>query len=1486
MYNLRQLHSSYFLVERPTNYSKPELKDPHIVKCTKAISIHMRNGHCDLALHIFNAMPLRNSVSYNAMLSGYLRNAKFSLARNLFDRMPHKDLFSWNLMLTGCLRNHRFLDARMLFDSMPKKDIVSWNAMLSGYVRSGHINEAREVFDKMPHKNSISWNGLLAAYVRSGRLQEALCLFKSKSDWELISWNCLIGGYVKRNMLGDARQLFDQMPVRDLISWNTMISGYAQDGDLSQARRLFEESPVRDVFTWTAMVCAYVHDGMLDEARRVFDEMPQKREMSYNAMILGYAQYKRMDMARELFEATPFPNIVSWNVIISGYCQKGDVAQARNLFNRMPRRDSVSWAAIIAGYAQNSHYEEAMNMLVKMKRDGQSLNRCTFCCALSTCADIPALELGKQVHGQVVKTGYENGCLVGNALVGMYCKCGCIDEAYDVFQRIQHKDIVSWNTMLTGYARHGFGRQALTLFESMITAAVKPDEITMVGVLSACSHTGLTDRGTEYFHSMNKAYGITPNSKHYTCMVDLLGRAGRLEEAEILIKSMPFEADAATWGALLGASRIHGNMELGEKAAEVVFKMEPSNSGTYVLLSKLYAVSGRWADFCKMRLRMREVGVQKIPGHSWVEVHNKIHTFTVGDCIHPEKDRIYAFLEELDLKMKHEGYVSSTNLVLHDVGEEEKKHMLKYHSEKLAVAFGILTIPAGRPIRVMKNLRVCEDCHNAIKHISKILRRFIIVRDSRRFHHFSEGICSCGDYWSKGGSRSSVKVKVKVKEPDPDIVTWNKAISIHMRNGHCDSALRVFNSMPRRSSVSFNAMISGYLRNGKFSFARDLFDRMPERDLFSWNVMLTGYVRNRRLGDARNLFDLMPLKDVVSWNAMLSGYAQNGFVDEAREVFNRMPYRNSISWNGLLAAYVHNGRLLEARHLFDSQSDWELISWNCLVGGYVKRNMLDDARRLFDQMPVRDVISWNTMISGYAQVGDLSQAKKLFDESPIQDVFTWTAMLSGYVQNGMVDEARKYFDEMPVKNEISYNAMLAGYVQYKKMDIAWKLFEAMPCRNISSWNTMITGYGQNGGIAQARKLFDMMPQRDCVSWAAIIAGYAQNSHYEEALNMFVEMKRDGEISNRSTFSCALSTCADIAALDLGKQVHGQVVKAGFETGCFVGNALLGMYFKCGSTDEANDVFEGIEKKDVVSWNTMIAGYARHGFGRQALVLFESMKKAGVKPDEITMVGVLSACSHSGLIDKGTEYFYSMTGDYNVTPTSKHYTCMVDLLGRAGRLEEAENLMRNMPFEPGAASWGALLGASRIHGNTELGEKAAEMVFKMEPHNSGMYVLLSNLYAASGRWVDVGKMRSKMKEVGVQKVTGYSWVEVQNKIHTFAVGDCFHPEKDRIYAFLEELDLKMRREGYVSSTKLVLHDVEEEEKEHMLKYHSEKLAVAFGILTISAGRPIRVMKNLRVCQDCHNAIKHISKIVGRLIILRDSHRFHHFNEGICSCGDYW
>ncbi|KAL6518107.1 hypothetical protein OROMI_033808 [Orobanche minor] len=721
---------------------------------------------------------------------------------------------------------------------------------------------------------------------------------------------------------------------------------------------------------------------------------------------------------------------------------------------------------------------------------------------------------------------------------------------------------------------------------------------------------------------------------------------------------------------------------------------------------------------------------------------------------------------------------------------------------------------------------------------------------------------------------------------DSDIVKCNNAITNHMRKGQCDLALCLFNSMPRKTTVSYNTMISGYLLNGNFKLAQKLFDEVPLKDLVTCNTMISGYIKNKNLGAARKLFDEMPVKDIVSWNAILSGYARNGFMDEARRVFHLMPEKDEISWNGILAAYVQNGKVEEARKLFECKYHWPVVSWNCLMSGYLKKKRLEEARQIFDHMPARDEVSWNTMITCYAQNGKMEEASKLFQASPTKDVFTWTAIMSGYIQNGQLHDARRTFVEMPEKNVVSWNAMIAGYVQSKDMDMAGELFEEMPCRNVSSWNTMITGYAQGGDISRARYLFDKMPHRDCISWAAIIAGYAQNGDGEKALVMFIEMKRVGEELNGSVFTCVLSACADIAAFELGKQIHGRIVKAGYEFGCYVANALLAMYCRCGSIDEAYEVFKRIEDKDVVSWNTIIIGYARHGFADEALRHFESMKRACFQPDEVTMVGVLSACSHTGLVEKGRHHFYSMNQDFGITPNSKHYTCMIDLLGRAGRLDEAQNLMANMPFEPDAATWGALLGASRIHGNTTLGEKAAKMIFALEPWNTGMYILLSNLYAASGRWVDANKMRSRMRDSGINKVPGYSWVEVQNNIHMFSVGDSTHAESDAIYAFLEEMDTRMKQDGYVSATKLVLHDVEEEEKQNMLKYHSEKLAVAYGIMKIPMGRPVCVFKNLRVCEDCHTAIKHVAKIVGRLIILRDPNRFHHFEGGVCNCGDYW
>jgi pentatricopeptide repeat protein len=335
----------------------------------------------------------------------------------------------------------------------------------------------------------------------------------------------------------------------------------------------------------------------------------------------------------------------------------------------------------------------------------------------------------------------------GNALVYTYAKCGSIEDADLAFSGLPEKGVVSWSALIGGLAQHGHGNRALEVFRKMVDERIAPNHITMTSVLCACNHAGLVDEAKRYFNSMREMFGIDRTEEHYACMIDLLGRSGKLDDAMELVNSMPFEANGAVWGALLAASRVHRDPELGKLAAEKLFILEPEKSSTHVLLANTYASAGMWDEVAKVRKLMKDSNVKKEPAMSWVELKDKVHTFIVSDKSHPRARDIYAKLEELGDLMSKAGYVPNADVSLHDVGRSEKELLLSHHSERLAVAFALISTPAGAPIRVKKNLRICIDCHVAFKFISKIVSREIIIRDVNRFHHFSDGACSCGDYW-------------------------------------------------------------------------------------------------------------------------------------------------------------------------------------------------------------------------------------------------------------------------------------------------------------------------------------------------------------------------------------------------------------------------------------------------------------------------------------------------------------------------------------------------------------------------------------------------------------------------------------------------------------------------------------------------------------------------------------------------------------------
>ncbi|KAJ4960108.1 hypothetical protein NE237_020018 [Protea cynaroides] len=584
-------------------------------------------------------------------------------------------------------------------------------------------------------------------------------------------------------------------------------------------------------------------------------------------------------------------------------------------------------------------------------------------------------------------------------------------------------------------------------------------------------------------------------------------------------------------------------------------------------------------------------------------------------------------------------------------------------------------------------------------------------------------------------------------------------------------------------------------------------------------------------------------------------------------------------------ASLRAGKMVHTHLLKSGFLSQSFIS-NRMLEMYYKRDEVTDARKLFDEIPERDSITWNIMIAGCVKSRDIDNARKLFDAIPNKNEVSWNTMIKGYVETGNGSEALDLFMQMLQLGWVPNQFAVSSILRACSASSWLKLGQQLHCMiyrlrledNVFVCTALVDMYCKCRELECARRFFDRMPVRNIISWNAILTGYSQNSLSGDCSQLFIELLKSEIKPDDITFSVVLSSIASAAKLSQGKQLHGFIVKIPFGSSVFVETALIDVYNKSGSLEDACQVFDSMAERNTVTWSSMIISYAQYGCGREAILLFEKMLGLGFKPDAITFVGVLMACSHSGLVDEGIYYFDSMKRHHKVEPDRTHYTSMVDLLGRAGHLEEAENLINSMSLKPDAAIWGALLAACRVHRNLELGKTVAAKVFELEPHNASAHMLLCHMYMEKGEGDEVAKLRVKMKNLGVKKDPGCSWIEVSNAVHTFVADDESHPKMKEIYVALKELIKQIEGLGYRSHPNPFF--------EARQSYHSEKLAIAFGLIRTPSDMVIRIMKNLRVCSDCHTTMKFISQLSGREIILRDVCRFHHFKNGKCSCGDYW
>ncbi|CAN7003231.1 pentatricopeptide repeat-containing protein At3g03580 [Brassica rapa] len=737
-----------------------------------------------------------------------------------------------------------------------------------------------------------------------------------------------------------------------------------------------------------------------------------------------------------------------------------------------------------------------------------------------------------------------------------------------------------------------------------------------------------------------------------------------------------------------------------------------------------------------------------------------------------------------------------------------------------------------------------------------------------------------------------------------------------------------------------NAVVDMYSRMGDLCRARQVFDEMPVRDLVSWNSLISGFSSHGYYKEAVELYRELRrsswiVPDSFTVTSVLYAFGNLLAVKEGEEL-HCFVVKSGVSSvtvvnNGLLSMYLKLRRVTDARRVFDEMVVRDSVSYNTIICGCFNLEMYEESVRLFlenleqfkaDILTASSILRacghlrdlslakyvheymmrggfvvgatvGNILIDVYAKCGDVIAARDVFKGMECKDTVSWNSLISGYIQSGDLLEAVKLFKMMDEQaDHVTYLMLLSVSTRLEDL----KLGRGLHCNvtksgfysDVSVSNALIDMYAKCGEAGDSLRIFDSMETRDTVTWNMVISACVRSGDFATGLQVTTQMRNSGVVPDMATFLVTLPMCASLAGKRLGKEIHCCLLRFGYESELRIGNALIEMYSKCGCLKSSLKVFEHMSRRDVVTWTGLIYAYGMYGEGEKALAAFEDMEKeAGVVPDNVAFIAIIYACSHSGLVEEGLACFEKMKTRYKIEPAMEHYACVVDLLSRSQKISKAEEFIQAMPVKPDASVWASLLRACRTSGDMETAERVSKKIVELNPDDPGYSILASNAYAALRKWDKVSLIRKSLKDKERKKNPGYSWIEVSKKVHLFRAGDVSAPQFEAIHESLEMLYSLMAREGYVPDPREVSQNVEEEEeKRRLVCGHSERLAIAFGLLNTEPGTPLQVMKNLRVCGDCHEVTKLISKIVGREILVRDANRFHLFKDGACSCNDRW
>ncbi|KAL9229167.1 hypothetical protein vseg_004663 [Gypsophila vaccaria] len=768
--------------------------------------------------------------------------------------------------------------------------------------------------------------------------------------------------------------------------------------------------------------------------------------------------------------------------------------------------------------------------------------------------------------------------------------------------------------------------------------------------------------------------------------------------------------------------------------------------------------------------------------------------------------------------------------------------------------------------------------------------------------------------YAKCGSLSDAR-NVFDEMSERNLFTWSAMIGAYSREQRWSEVVRLFGLMMRDGVLPDGFLVPRILQScgncGDFETGRLIHSLVIRGGMMSLrrvnNALLTLYAKSCKLSFAEKLFGEMSERDIVSWNALISGYCQSGENGEALRLFNLMRDEgiepDLLTWNVLIAGYSHAGDFDAAiglmRKMRSSGTCPDVFTWTSLVSGLAQQNRVVEALELFREMLSVNVqpngVTIASAVSACASTKSLEKGKALHSAAVklgvSDDCLVGNALVDMYSKCGELEMARKVFDMVREKDVYTWNSMMGGYSQSgycgKAHELFLRMMESEVAPNVVTWNVMISGYIQNGDEDQAMDLFRLMgkdgiAKPNTSSWNALISGYLHNGRKNKALEIFRQMQHSSYRPNPVTILSILPAFDNLIASNQVKEIHAWVLRGNFDSQMAISNSLIDIYAKSGNIEYSRIVFDRMSSRDIISWNSLIASYVLYGRSAEAISAFDQMIKERFRANKVTFASLLLAYSQAKMVENGKQVFYSLTEDHQIIPGPEHYFAMVELFGRSGRLKEAMEFIQSMETESDSSVWDALLTASRFHGSIAHVIHAGEQMLRLNPGNDIAHRLVSRAYNVRGRSIIPVEERSLPGNIDLKKLCGCSLLELQNVVYTFVSGDTVIPGFESVYKWLNSIADNVK----VPELKNMAF-IDEEDEEDFRGVHSEKLALAFALLSSQCKvKRIRIMKNFRICNRCHCTAKYISATYGCEIFISDTKRLHHFRNGHCSCEDYW